>query len=84
MRFFHERILGVRPLSPGAPDDLLIAPESALAAASGIVPHARGPIHIAWERHGDVLKLHLTTPPGLRVTIAPAGPLAGCRVITQR
>jgi len=84
MRFFHERILGVRPLSPGAPDDLLIAPESTLLSASGIVPHARGPIHVAWERHGEVLKLRLTTPPGLRVTIAPAGPLAGCRVMRQR
>lgn len=81
MRFFHERVLGVRARIPGQPDDVLIAPESALAAASGIVPHPRGPIAIAWERHGEVLRLRLTAPDGVRTTVAPAGPLAGCRVV---
>jgi hypothetical protein len=83
MRFFAERVLGVRPRVAGDPDDLLIAPESALAAASGIVPHARGPIHVAWERQGGVLSLRLAAPAGVRVTVAPAGPLADCRVLMR-
>lgn len=77
MRHCAERILGVRPVAPGEPDRIVVAPESALTHAGGVVPHRRGAITVRWRIVEGSLQVHLRTPPGVIVErIAGAGPLA--------
>ncbi len=76
----HERILGVRS-EPGRPDQVLIAPDSRLGWAEGVVPHPRGPLTVSWRREGDVLRIEATVPAGVQVRIDTGAAFAGCRVL---
>lgn len=69
-RWFHERILGVRPETPGDPRRMLVAPDSLLAHAEGIVPHPLGDITVAWQRLANG-RLHIvaTGPAGVELRI---------------
>lgn len=70
VRWFHERILGVRPLRVGDPTVMLVAPESALDAAEGVVPHPAGAIRVAWRREGGRLRIDASGPPGVELRVA--------------
>ncbi|MBN8526202.1 MAG: hypothetical protein J0M02_12785 [Planctomycetes bacterium] len=72
-RWFHERILGVRPLRRGEPTVMLVAPESCLDAADGVVPHPAGPIRVAWRREDGRLRIEASGPPGVVLRIAGGG-----------
>ena len=77
VHYLSTRVLGVRPDKAGNPDSLRIAPNaSSITWARGTVPHRRGPITIAWHRHGQRLEIDITAPKGLTLTVQPEGSLA--------
>jgi len=66
-----ESILGLRLAHPGQPDVWLLDPRSPLhLSAEGTLPHARGPIHVRWDRHDGKIQAHVIAPAG--ITILPA------------
>lgn len=69
VRWFHERILGVRPLRAGDPSQILVAPESALDWAEGVVPHPAGAIRVSWRRDGDRLRIEAQAPAGVTLRV---------------
>lgn len=69
-RWFHERVLGVRPVRPGDPSLMLVAPDSALDWAEGDVPHPAGLVHVAWKRRDGRIEITATAPPGVQLRIA--------------
>lgn len=75
LHWFHTRVLGVRPEKPGDTSRMLVAPESLLPWAEGVVPHPAGPIHVAWERQGNRWKVDARGPRGvqLRILTRPVG-----------
>lgn len=74
--YLSERVLGVRPLVPGDPSRILVAPESdTLAQAEGVVPHPAGPITVRWKIEGHELKIAVEKPAGVDVEIRPRGRL---------
>jgi hypothetical protein len=79
-RWFHERVLGVRPLRHGDPTCVLIAPDSLLEWAEGAVPHPAGLIQVAWKRSGDRLELRVSAPSGVRLQVEPGPAFAGLRL----
>ena len=79
LRWFHEQVLGVRSL-PGDPQHLLIAPDSLLAWAQGVVPHPAGPVHVAWRRNGRILELSVSAPSAIELRIEPGPSFAGMQV----
>jgi hypothetical protein len=71
--YFSEELLGVKYPDPLHPDRVSIRPASGtLTSCSGIYPHARGNIEIAWNLEGDMFNLNVTAPSG--VEIVDAGP----------
>ena len=83
VRWFHERVLGVRREQPGDPRRLVVAPDSMLDWAEGTVPHPLGTVRVAWKRHADHLDIHVTAPDHVSVTIEPGASFTGLRVISQ-
>ncbi len=79
----REHILGVRPVHAGEPDHVLIAPDSHLAWAEGVVPHPRGLISVAWRREGSVLVIETTLPEGVSARCQPGPAFAGCSVVER-
>jgi hypothetical protein len=71
-----DHILGVRFQRAGQPDSLVIAPDSHLTWASGVV-------RISWRRESNVLWLEVELPPGVTAQIRPAGALKSCKVISS-
>lgn len=71
VRWLQERVLGVRRASDGDPDRLIVDPCTTLDWAEGVVPHARGPIRVAWRRSADGLAVEVQAPPGVEVRVAP-------------
>ncbi len=81
LHYFSERVLGVRQERPGSIERMVVAPQaSSLRWASGVVPHARGPIAVSWRRHGEVLEVGVDAPKGVRISVRPAGELAALRL----
>jgi hypothetical protein len=72
-RWFHERVLGVRPLRAGDPSVMLIAPDSQLEWAEGTVPHPDGLIQVAWRRVDGRIEVTASAPPGVSLRIVPDG-----------
>lgn len=72
-RWFHERILGVRPLRAGDPSHMLVAPDCLQEWAEGTVPHPAGPLRVAWRRQDGRLLIQATAPPGVTLHIAGGG-----------
>ncbi len=79
-RWFHERILGVRPERDGDLTRLLIAPDSGLDWAEGAVPHPAGLVRVAWRRSGDRLELRASAPAGVHLRVEPGPAFAGLRL----
>ena len=79
-RWFHERVLGVRPLTAGEPGRWLIAPESSLEWAEGMVPvPGGGSIWVAWRRIRGRIAIEATATPGIELVVredagAPVAP----------
>lgn len=68
-----ERVLGVRPLSPGYAT-FIIAPQLGdLAWARGRVPTPHGPIDIELERDGSKLLVDVSVPADTQATLSPEG-----------
>ncbi len=79
LAYLSERVLGVRPLRPGDPSCILVAPEAeTLDQAEGIVPHPSGAISIRWAVKENRLRIEVKTPANVAVEIRPRGRLAGC------
>jgi hypothetical protein len=69
-RWFHERVLGVRPLTAGEPGRWLVAPESALDWAEGMVPvPGGGSIWVAWRRIRGRIAIEATASPGIELVV---------------
>ena len=68
-----EHLLGVRNVTPG---ELLIAPPLCrLDHARGRVPAGNGWADVSWRRHGPLVEVECTVPPGVLATVRlPAGP----------
>ncbi len=71
---FLTGILGVTPTRPGFAE-ITIAPQPCgLTSARGRVCTLRGPVQVAWERHGAGLELQIEAPKKTKVNvIAPGG-----------
>lgn len=67
LSYFSREVLGVREAEPGQPDRVRIDPRTqAIDHASGTVPHARGLIHIRWQRDKNgCLDLQASGPDGV-------------------
>lgn len=83
VRWFHERILGVRPETDGNISRLLIAPDSLLEWAEGVVPHPAGVVRVSWRRSGGRLELRVSAPPGVHLRIEPGPAFAGLQLDTR-
>jgi len=71
--FLHAYVLGITFPDTGNPDRVSLAPHlGTLSWAEGVYPHPRGPIHIAWQLHGDHLQLSYDVPDGVEVMLAYA------------
>lgn len=71
--YFSEELLGVKHPDPLHPERITIRPASAtLTSCSGVYPHAKGNIEIAWKVNGRAFHLAVSAPDG--VEIAAAGP----------
>jgi hypothetical protein len=82
--YLSERVLGVRPLVPGDPSRMLIAPESeTLDHAEGTVPHPAGSITVRWKIDGHELKVAVKKPDGVDVAIRPQGRLGALAVVRK-
>jgi hypothetical protein len=81
IRWFHERVLGVRREEAGNPLRMVVAPDSALEWAEGSVPHPLGSVRVAWRRHADRLDISVAAPERVMVTILPGASFAGLRVV---
>lgn len=78
--YLAGRVLGVRPLIPGDPSLMLIAPEAeTLDRAEGIVPHPAGPIAVRWAVNKNLLQIEVDKPEGVRVVIRPQGRLGALK-----
>jgi len=81
--YLSSQVLGVDlgfP-APADPARLVIRPTSdGLSWASGVVPHPRGPVSVAWRREGQALVITCAVPKGVRWTVQPGGALAGLRL----
>jgi hypothetical protein len=76
--YLAERVLGVRPVKPGDPSLMLVAPEAeTLDQVEGIVPHPSGPISVRWVVNGQCLRVEVEKPDGVEIEIRPRGRLAG-------
>lgn len=65
----------------GNPPPLIIAPRSeSLSWARGTVPHARGPIDVQWRVDGDLLRVTVSVPDGVRYRVEPRGRLSKLRL----
>lgn len=72
-----ERILGVRPLVPGDPTRMVVAPEAVTVdSAEGEIPHPYGIIRVKWAKVNGRLQVEVQQPAGVEVEIRPAGRLA--------
>lgn len=77
--YFATTVLGVRMGFESATElqTVHVRPCAAtLTWARGRVPHPLGDVTVAWERQGDRLQVEVDAPPGVRVEVAPGGPLA--------
>jgi hypothetical protein len=82
--YLSERVLGVRPLVPGDPSRMLVAPESeTLDHAEGIVPHPAGPITVRWKIEDHDLKIAVEKPDGVDIEIRPQGRLGALTVVLK-
>ncbi len=69
-----EHLLGVRYSVPGGHEVLIEPPMCRLEHARGSVPVGNGYVHANWRRHGDLVELECTVPPGTTATVRlPAG-----------
>jgi alpha-L-rhamnosidase len=81
--YLSTQVLGVNLGYPDASDetDLLIAPRAdSLSWARGTVPHPRGDIGVDWRIDGDLLRLSVSVPNGVRYRVEPRGRLANLRL----
>jgi hypothetical protein len=81
--YLSSEVLGVKLGYPeAAPEtELLIAPRAeSLSWARGTVPHPRGDIGVDWRIEGDLLRLSVRVPNGLRYRVEPRGRLAKLRL----
>jgi hypothetical protein len=81
--YLSTQVLGVHLGYPDASagTDLLIAPHAdSLNWARGTVPHARGDIGVDWRIEGDLLRLSVSVPDGVRYRVEPRGRLASLRL----
>jgi alpha-L-rhamnosidase len=81
--YLSTQVLGVQLGYPEAAlgTDLLIAPQAeSLSWARGTVPHPRGDIAVDWRIEGDLLRLSVSVPEGLRYRVEPRGRLAELRL----
>jgi alpha-L-rhamnosidase len=72
----QQDVLGVRILAPGAAVVDVSPPPSSLAAVTGTVPTALGPVEVAWSRaQAAPISLRLTLPVGMIADVhLPGGP----------
>jgi len=81
--YLSTQVLGVSLGYPEPVDagDLVIAPQAeTLDWARGSVPHPRGLVSVDWLIDGDLLRLTVGVPPGVRYRVAPRGRLARLRL----
>jgi alpha-L-rhamnosidase len=85
--YLSTQVLGVTlgyP-EPGDTESILIAPQAeSLSWARGTVPHPRGSIGVEWRIEGDVLRMSVSAPEGVRYRVAPRGRLATLRLELDR
>lgn len=64
-------MLGLRPSPGGDPDRFILAPRVSadITSASGTVPHARGPITLAWHRTDKGFSYNVVAPEGVHVEV---------------
>ena len=81
--YLSTQVLGISLGYPEPVDagDLVIAPQAeTLDWARGSVPHPRGLVSVDWRIDGDLLRLTVSVPPGVRYRVAPRGRLARLRL----
>ena len=66
---FLERVLGVAPLQPGFAEIAVEPHLGGLRHAAGRVCTPRGPVRVAWRRHGGGFDFELDSPAGTPVRI---------------
>jgi alpha-L-rhamnosidase len=75
----QQRLLGVRPSSPGYASFEVVPPASGLDWAGGTVPTPRGTINVAWRRPastGGEFVLDVTVPPNASASVHLSAPSA--------
>jgi alpha-L-rhamnosidase len=81
--YLSTEVLGVGLGYPEAAtlDDIIIAPRAeTLSWARGVVPHPRGAISVDWRLDGDLLRVSVSAPPGVRYRVAPRGRLGRAKL----
>lgn len=69
-----EHLLGIRYSVPGGNEVLIEPPVCRLEHAGGSVPVDNGYVHASWHRHGGLVELECTIPPGVTAMVRlPAG-----------
>ncbi len=64
-----QNILGLRQKEPGNPDAWIVDPRTpTYTAASGTLPHAKGPIRVSWTRRDDRFDIQIHAPEGVDVS----------------
>ncbi|MFW5814550.1 MAG: alpha-L-rhamnosidase C-terminal domain-containing protein [Spirochaetota bacterium] len=70
---FVRSVLGIRPSAPGF-DGVTVAPQTAgLARAEGHVTTPAGRVEVRWERSDRTVRLRVTAPDGVPVTVVLGG-----------
>ena len=69
--YLTRYVLGLRQVANGDPNHFVFHPLASahISSASGVFPHAKGPIKVAWMRSRNGLSIEVDAPDGIRVEI---------------